>query len=303
MKLYYYKDLHGNFGDDLNPWLWSRILPGFMDDDDSKLFVGIGTLLNNNIPRKPSKIVFGAGVGYGSSLPYVDAKWSFYCVRGPLTAATLGLPVDCAITDAAALVSTVFDVDRSRRSGVAFIPHHVSAAYLDWEKVCEEVGLRYIDPRNDVNTVLGQIATSTAIITEALHGAILADAFRVPWMPVVLYEHILHLKWEDWTRSLSLEYQPKHLQGVWNPDYGYPFIDRFKNRIKRSLKSLSIAPHSWTPPPQKSRRAEIERFTEAFQGLVQNPSLQLSSDSNFHRAVFRLLEKLEHLRKDHCINV
>lgn len=301
MKLYYYKDAHGNFGDDLNPWLWSRLMPGFIDDDDAELFVGIGTLLNDNIPEHPRKIVFGSGVGYGSSLPRVDGTWSFYCVRGPVSAATLGLPGDCAITDSAALVSTVYDTERSKRHGIAFIPHHVSAGHLDWEMVCREVGVRYIDPRKDVDTVLGEISGASAVITEAMHGAILADTFRVPWMPVVLYGHILHSKWEDWTRSLALPYEPRRLAGVYHPDYGYASMDRFKIRVKRSLKAVGIASPSWTPPPPRSSRKEIGRFIEAFHSVVQNPSLQLSRDVDFDRAVGRLVEKLDQLRKDRGI--
>ena len=45
MKLVYYQDPKGNFGDDLNPWLWERLLPGRLDDDPSELLVGMGTIL------------------------------------------------------------------------------------------------------------------------------------------------------------------------------------------------------------------------------------------------------------------
>jgi hypothetical protein len=36
MKLYYYQDSKGvkNFGDDLNPWLWSKLIPDVLDDDE-----------------------------------------------------------------------------------------------------------------------------------------------------------------------------------------------------------------------------------------------------------------------------
>jgi succinoglycan biosynthesis protein ExoV len=298
MKLYYYIEKRGNFGDDLNPWLWPKLIPEIINDDDSEIFVGIGTLLNNNIPEKPRKIVFGSGAGYGSALPSVDEKWKFYCVRGPITAESLGLPRKYAITDSAALVSTVFRAKESQRSGIAFIPHHVSAWNLDWERVCQEVGIRYIDPRKDVDTVLDQISRSSAIIAEAMHGAILADSLRIPWMPVVLYDHILQPKWQDWTRSLALEYAPIQLEGVWDPDYNYSAMDKLKINTKRSLYRVGMGSTTWTPPPPRNTKKEIARFTKSFDHMIKNVSLTLSKDSVFDEALSRLMEKLEQLRID-----
>ena len=62
MKLYYYRDPVGNFGDDLNPWIWTTLLPDFLDDDDTDLFLGIGTVINSAVPSAPRKLVFGAGL-------------------------------------------------------------------------------------------------------------------------------------------------------------------------------------------------------------------------------------------------
>ncbi|MDE2154338.1 MAG: polysaccharide pyruvyl transferase family protein [Xanthomonadaceae bacterium] len=298
MKLYYYIDKRGNFGDDLNPWLWSKLIPGLIDNDDSEIFVGIGTLLNNNIPARPHKIIFGSGAGYGSALPTVDEKWKFYCVRGPITAARLGLPGEYAITDPAALVPTVFRANDLKRSGIAFIPHHQSAWNLDWESICRDVGIRYIDPRKDVDTVLGEISGSSAIITEAMHGAILADSFRIPWMPVVLYDHILQPKWHDWTGSLSMEYAPTELKGVWNPDYNYSKLDRVKIIAKRSLGKIGVDSTTWTPAPLRSTNREIESFTRQFDRMTRSPSLTLSKDSVFDEVSSRLVEKLEQLKAD-----
>ena len=90
-RLYYFKGAKPNFGDELNPWLWPRLLPDLLDDNDDELFLGIGTILNDGVPAPPRKIVFGSGFGYGLP-PHVDsAKWNIYCVRGPLTANALGV--------------------------------------------------------------------------------------------------------------------------------------------------------------------------------------------------------------------
>ncbi len=298
MKLYYYVDPRGNFGDDLNPWLWHQLIPDLIDDREDELFVGIGTLLNNRVPSEPRKIIFGSGAGYGSSLPTIDEKWKFYCVRGPITATKLDLAKDLAITDSAALVSKVFNSSRMIRSGIAFVPHHVSAWNMDWAAICGELGIRYIDPRRGVDTVLSEIARSSAIITEAMHGAIISDAFRIPWMPVVFYEHILAEKWMDWTQSLSLGYEPAYLGGAFCSDYNFSDVDKLKIGIKRVLRRVGIDPVQWTPPPRKSSRREVDGFLEGFRKLVEQPRLVLSKDEVFGNALDRLQEQLQRLKND-----
>ena len=213
MKLYYARDPVGNFGDDLNPWLWSRLIPQLFDDNAAELFIGIGTILNvtigEAIPQEPLKVMFGAGAGYGV-MPPIDHRWKFYCVRGPLTAEAANLPKNCAITDPAILVKSLIDSSESTMQGAAFMPHHAtalrsSAEQIDLNAVCHTAGVHYIDPSGDVDKILSIIQRSSLLITEALHGAVVADALRIPWIPVRIYEHILPFKWRDWCASLGLE--------------------------------------------------------------------------------------------------
>ncbi len=49
MKLYYWDG--NNFGDKLNPWLWSQLLPNYFNDDTEIAFLGIGTLINDTYIR------------------------------------------------------------------------------------------------------------------------------------------------------------------------------------------------------------------------------------------------------------
>lgn len=48
MKLCYYKLPNGeqNFGDSLNLWLWNKLIPGILDNNESVAFIGIGSLIN-----------------------------------------------------------------------------------------------------------------------------------------------------------------------------------------------------------------------------------------------------------------
>lgn len=293
MRLYYFKSESGNFGDDLNPWLWQRLLPGLFDDDDDTFFVGIGTLLNHRIPRGGKKIVFGSGAGYGA-VPVIDGSWTIHCVRGPLTARALGVSASLALTDPAALISSLQLPAQCRDGGVAFMPHWVSARNADWELICARVGIRYIDSRWPPDRVLAEIARSEILVAEAMHGAIVADALRVPWVPVVCYEHVLSFKWLDWTASLGLDYAPVVLPGVWDAERTLAFSGRLRNTLKRALLRLGASGRNWTPPPRRrSPRKDFERLADEFGRLVGRLSPCLSDERRLTAAVQRLQEKLE----------
>lgn len=270
MKLYYYKDKIGNFGDDLNPWLWNRLLPGFFDDDEQTIFIGIGTLLNSLLPREKNKVVFSSGVGYKDLPPSVDDSWKIYCVRGPLSAARLGIDKSLAITDGAALLRTIVFPDCEKRHAVSFVPHH-SSHRPKWSGVCRKLGINYIDPSGSVDTVLSEIRKSTLVIAESMHGAIVADIFRVPWIPVKFHRHILDFKWQDWCQSLGLRYQPVTLPTFLEREY----TNKYYIRCKYTLVSLGI---KW---------------------ISQRTRPILSSEDILNSATERLQEKLEQLRKDY----
>jgi succinoglycan biosynthesis protein ExoV len=212
VRLFYYQDPDGNFGDDLNAWLWPRLIPELLDGDGSTLFVGIGSILDRRIPQGPRKIVFGTGVGYGL-LPVLNEEWQVCCVRGPLSARALGLPPELAVTDSAALVRIIRRAPVERRHSVSFIPHFRTPARalevgVDLELVCVSAGINYIDPSGPVEAVLNAIESSGKVIAEAMHGAIVADALGIPWLPVRLSDRIRRLKWRDWCGSLGMEYSP-----------------------------------------------------------------------------------------------
>ena len=184
MKLFYYKDPIGNFGDDLNPLIWYGLAPELFDEDGSELLVGIGTLINSRAPTGPAKYVFGSGVGY-HQFPHIDDKWKFYCVRGPLSAQRLNLDPALAITDPAVLLTQVIPDRLVKKTGmVSFMPHHASSRFANWKELCEKAGINYIDPSYDVHETIFQIRQSRVVIAEAMHAAIVADALRVPWIPV-----------------------------------------------------------------------------------------------------------------------
>lgn len=300
MQLYYYIDPEGNFGDDINPHLWNHVIPDVLAQWPEALFLGIGTLLNSRVPATPPKIVFGAGAGYGTA-PVLDATWRVYCVRGPLTARALGLDPSLAISDPAILVRGIMPDSTASlpRHAVSFMPHHGSRRHGDWRGICAAAGVHYIDPASAIDGVLQAISRSDLLIAEAMHGAIVADALRVPWIPVVCYEHILAFKWRDWCGSLGLDYRPQRLPAVFNVDRRIGPARYAKSALKRALAHAGIAPRRWSPPiPRRSTTREVEAATAALAWLAASGTAQLSSDEVHHRSVARLQEALSRLQRD-----
>lgn len=297
MKLYYFKDPCMNFGDDLNPWLWDRELPGLFDDDDSSLFVGIGTLLNHRIPKKGRKYIFGSGFGYGE-LPAIDDDWEFICVRGPLTAKEFNLSPHLAVVDPAILINKHFPFAKVRKANhVAFMPHCLSAELGGWAEVCNIAGISYIDPRQPVETVMRLIASSDLLLAEAMHGAIAAEAFRTPWIPIVAYDHISSFKWNDWCMSLQLKYRHQTIHPVFRGDISPVITTRLKNGIKRILLDFGLWSSNWTEPPRRrSSTSEIEKAAQSLLNIAETSSPMLSRDSVFFSRMARLDQLIEDFR-------
>jgi len=223
MRLHYYRGEAEpgpwrNFGDDLNPWFWSQLLSEQFTEDpsDPEVFVGIGTILNDTVPRAQVLHIMGSGAGYGRQGARAEAHWRVHCVRGPLTARTIGVPDRLAITDPAILIPRLA-IARSpcERGRVGFMPH-VSMDNPRMQRVAARAGLAYISPGWDREEVLSGIDACDRIITSAMHGAIVADSLRVPWLACVTSEHIHRFKWEDWCMSMELSFTPERIPSLWN---------------------------------------------------------------------------------------
>jgi succinoglycan biosynthesis protein ExoV len=299
MKLFYYKDPVGNFGDDLNPWIWYSLAPELFDDDDANVLVGIGTLINSRAPAAPTKYVFGSGVGY-HQLPVIDDKWQFYCVRGPLSAQRLGLDKSMAITDPALLLTEIVPRRPVPQTGmVSFMPHHGSVGFADWKDLCRQAGINYIDPATDINEVLFQIRQSRLVIAEAMHAAIVADAFRVPWIAVACYDHILDFKWDDWCQSLQMPYTSHKIPSIWDMERGFSRKQSVKNTAKRGLQGAGVWNNHWTPPVPRTNKLEVEaKVVAALMSLAAHGVPSLSDERHQKEALDRLLNKLDKVRMD-----
>lgn len=240
-----------NFGDALNAWFWARCLPGVLDDDPREVVFGIGTILCSGVPVPDATRrlhVLGSGCGYGNRPP--DPRYRVWFVRGPRTAARLGVDASRAIGDPAMLLPRlVSGAAPMKRREPAFVPHIGSALAGDWAAPCALAGIRLVDPRTPTEAFIQAIRAAPLVLAESLHGAVVADAFGVPWVPVASSDDILSFKWEDWLDTLQLEYRPcrvpRRISWGWN---------RLRGGLRRLADDLGL-----------SRRAARTRWPSLFE--------------------------------------
>ncbi|WP_417566813.1 polysaccharide pyruvyl transferase family protein [Marinobacter sp.] len=198
-----------NFGDDINPVLMIKFFNKSILSSDEVALFGIGTILNDknikNNNHYARKVIFSSGVGYGKLETNLDNTWDIACVRGPGSARALGIGAEKAIADGAILLSEVYKKPVKQRSRALFIPHvssHLSTGRL-LATIAEKLDMDYLSPSCNTDEFIQTVASAPFIVTEAMHGAILADTMRVPWVPVSFHEYH-EFKWRDWMDSVQL---------------------------------------------------------------------------------------------------
>lgn len=274
MKLTFYRGPEPNFGDELNVFMWDRLLPqGFLDDDDSDLFVGVGSILWDSYSPRSTKHVMGSGYGGYTPPPDMsDGTWQVAWVRGPLTAQKMGLDPSLAITDAAVLLRAIDLPPQPAKSGPAFMPHFESVARGNWEQVCDMAGITYLDPRRDPLELISMIRAASVLVTEAMHGAIVADAMRTPFIPVTPTHRSHRYKWEDWARSVNLTLKPVPTMSSSLLE-GYVNLTGMEGQGKRSTTVLKS-------PVLKPAQALLTRnAARKLRQIAQTAEPHLSSDT------------------------
>ena len=285
MILYQWRGQTTNFGDALNTLLWPRLLPEFFDTDPSIRFLGIGSVLDQRHPARVTKIVAGAGYGGYEAKPELDERWIVHWVRGPRTAALLGLPDRLAMGDPAALMPPVLGL-RANGDAIGFMPHFESAGWGAWQQVADRAGVRLIDPRHAAEDILHAIAGCRLILSEALHGVIVADALRVPWIAIRPKARIHRAKWHDWaaTADLSIRFQDVPVSTL------REWIGVSRARDWPAVRWWRDNHHPGTAPAWM-----MDRAAEVLAGAARSAP-QLSSDASLDRCRSRMLQATATLR-------
>ncbi|CCN69984.1 polysaccharide pyruvyl transferase family protein [Vibrio nigripulchritudo] len=294
VRLYSYKGKHPNFGDDINQIVWENLLGEVFDNRSKNIFLGIGSILYNSFPQEVQKIVMGAGYAGYTDKPKIDNSWDIHFVRGKETAKQLNLPESLAVGDSAILLRSLIDFEnRKTKYKVSYMPHFESAWIGAWDKICEACDIHYLDPRRPVNELLEEMLSSELIISEAMHGVIVADALRIPWVARTPQDPNHRDKWFDWASVLDVDLQsfeigPSNvMEKVSSLSWGHRRIIYKMRKHHELLRSIGLG---------RPLKKTIEEMNE-----LKLQKGTLSSDKSIEEAHSRMLDILESFKEKHGI--
>jgi len=212
----------GNFGDALNTVVLGElgfaVVPPSVDGtaNPGRCMTAIGSVLApSHLVRARHPIdVWGAG---WRGEPLTDAeldRLTVHAVRGPLTATAVGC-ADVPLGDPALLLPRFHTPAMPLESGSAVvIPHILDPVQLSPADVgCDAVVSVRVHQRGRFHRhvthtplqVVDRIAAAGFVLTGALHGAIVAQAYGVPWAPWAGTRVDCPAKWLDWAAYLGIE--------------------------------------------------------------------------------------------------
>ncbi|OEF29474.1 polysaccharide pyruvyl transferase family protein [Vibrio rumoiensis] len=304
LKLEYSHSKTYNFGDNLNPWLWPKLLGGILGESQGAYFLGIGTILterliNEKLAGAQKIVIFSSGV-WGHSLPTLTDNCDVYGVRGPRTAKYLGLAEELVVGDGAYLLTQVSYPKAQKVKGkVAFIPHHKSEDYIDWNDICTKLGITFISAKQPVEDFLLQIQECEYVIAEAMHGAITADVLRIPWIGVTFSPLFEKEKWFDFAEAMKLELNLQALP--FTSSYKLPMFKNIEHVIRKKSSVFFKHKIKWKNLPviwRRSSKHNVLALEDKLTELKESSLWQLSRQEDFDFICQKQAKTLDKLKSD-----
>lgn len=257
----YYFSARKNFGDEIGPFIAStetsqpffnvRDLPWEVDHS----YCMVGSLLHSL--NKRNCIVWGSGFicSPDDQKPKFSPK-RILALRGPISskfAEDLGWGKCDIYGDPGLLIPQYLPPDpKQEKKNIVVIPHYqfASAHKIELDNV------EIVHPSRDLKDVAQSIASAELVISSSLHGIILAEAYRTPWVwwrQTTDTRKGAELKFQDFFQSL----------GITSPNF---LVDDFYNsnptsKILHSLGNLG---------KDSEYQAAVERLNDSKPRFNQN---------------------------------
>lgn len=291
MRLLYHNSR--NVGDYINKIIFDDIVK--IAAPETHIALGIGTILGLKKPSLGEVFhVFGSGISldqmdtYGTFDFELKQQYIFHGVRGHFTAKKMGIDKSAVCGDFAYLLPDKIEKNGEQFDLIGFVPHKDSLdLYFDWDELLLDVGIKLINPFSSPLDFVSQMTSCKKVVCEAMHGAIIADAYGVPWRPLFTFDGISVSKWEDWLSVLSHEnIHFTRFRGPRKVDFKKEQLSRYfqektASRLARGFESIGesffkfrlhnelqkefyLTPRREVSKIQNKQRAILDKFIDQF---------------------------------------
>ncbi|MGP9707011.1 polysaccharide pyruvyl transferase family protein [Brachybacterium sp. AOP24-D1-21] len=217
VKLFWWKGKeYPNLGDELSRLILERIYG--LDVQFSTLhgadMISVGSVLgmaldHEAVPKRTKPLhVVGSGTMHQLERKQLPECLRFHSVRGAITRTALGSRDTDAVSlgDPGILCADLFEPDRVSDGKVGVILHHSRLKDDGWRERFSHLPIEFLDIRTeDYDSFVQQMARCDIILSESLHGLILADAYGIPntWLSFGRLHSGGNLKFFDYFSSIG----------------------------------------------------------------------------------------------------
>ena len=244
----------GGFCNDLNQVLWPSLAPDLFGEAGADGFLGSGTGLDIEVEEAATVHIFSGGAASADVGPVTRGR-RLWCVRGPLTAQCLAAEPNAAITDGVLLAQSLVPAGKppvgSRSIGV--MPRYDSLLHPGWVEACDLAQLELVSPVGPPLDIVDQVRSLELLLTESLHGAVLADTFGVPWLAFATTASFNRFKWLDWALSFPLSLQVTAVP----PPNARPLLLEGRPRLGWSRSEILDTEAAFVRPSSTARRRDV----------------------------------------------
>ena len=245
-----------NFGDDINPSFLQRLSGQpvrFANDQTQPHLLGVGSILES---ATPSSIVIGSGYLKPTSGP-LSKQTTVISLRGQLSLERADCEGNVLLGDPLVLVDRLFDkpIQKKHRTGLVAHVLNISAMKAKYGR-----HTHLISPMQEPWKVVEEIASCEQIVSQSLHGLIVADAFNVPNVWIAPSESMTggRFKFDDYYSTLDQAKQPLVVtEDLFRNSSKYPFaVCQYKYSKKHYLQALSQA-FACLPTPSTREKLKV----------------------------------------------
>lgn len=199
---------HPNFGDDFNPHLFQKIIgsPVYKEKSNASHILGAGSILNAG---NKNSIIVGSGVMSNEKAPS-HSFGGIISLRGELTKKWAGIKEDIWLGDPFVLYPLLFPFEtEAKKFQCGFIPH---ISYFRYKKTQYDLGkdTLVIDMGMPFDRLIEAMMSCEYIISQALHGLIMADTLNIPniWLSPSESMHGGEFKFHDYYSTTDTPKSP-----------------------------------------------------------------------------------------------